>query len=237
MKWLPSASRAWSRMFAMLSGSCWQPVVHIGDRAYAGAKYWSQQCDLQRDPGSIAQVVAIPQPQRLVRIFLTSASIPKFPMNPFDFRDFRARNHSFESMAAFTRRDMQLSGVGETERLYGFGITAQYFHVLGLKPELGREFDQQAEIAGNGLQVIVSDRLWRTRFAAAADIVGRKITLDSQPFTVIGVMPAGVEHPGNDITLCPMAKASMSGRPLPLAKIRRNADRITSRGSRGSRMV
>jgi predicted permease len=138
------------------------------------------------------------EPQRLTRIFLTSGEFPKFPLNPLDFRDIRARNHSFESMAGFTRRDMQLSGAGETERLYGFAVTAQYFHVLGLKPELGREFDQRAEIAGNGLQVILSDRLWRTRFAAATDILGRKITLDSQPFTVIGVMPAGVAHPGNN---------------------------------------
>jgi predicted permease len=137
------------------------------------------------------------QPQRLMRIFLSSAEFPKFPLNPFDFRDIRTRNHSFESMAAFTRRDMQLSGAGETARLYGFAVTAQYFHVLGLEPELGREFDQPAEIAGNGSQVILSDRLWRTRFAADPNILGRKITLDSQPFTVVGVMPAGVEHPGN----------------------------------------
>jgi predicted permease len=147
------------------------------------------------------------EPQQLVRIFLSSAEFPKFPLNPFDFRDIRARNHSFESMAAFTRRDMQLSGAGETARLYGFSVTAQYFHVLGLKPELGREFDQRAEIAGNGMQVILSDRLWRTRFEAAPDILGRKITLDSQPFTVVGVMPAGVEHPGNKYHSLPYGEA------------------------------
>lgn len=156
--------------------------------------------------------------QRLVRIFLTNAEYPKFPMNPFDFRDFRARNHAFESMAAFTRRDMQLSGVGEAERLYGFGVTAQYFHVLGLKPELGREFDQQAEIAGNALKVIISDRLWRTRFAAAPDIIGRKITLDSQPFTVIGVMPAGVEHPGNEYHSLPYGEGIDVWSPFTFGK-------------------
>ncbi len=138
------------------------------------------------------------QPDRLVRIFLSSAEYPKFPLNPFDFLDFRARNHSFESMAAFTRGDVQLSGDGEPERLNGFGITSGYFRVLGLRTELGREFDFQAEIPGNGLQVILSDRLWRTRFGADPDIIGRKITMNMQPFTVIGVMPAGTEHPGNE---------------------------------------
>ena len=137
------------------------------------------------------------QPQQLVRIFLRSASFPKFPLNPFDFRDYRARSQSFESMAAFTRGDVQLSGSGEPVRLNGFGITAGYFHVLGLQPQLGREFDRVAEIPGNGLQIILSDRVWRTRFDADPGILGRKITLNMQPFTVIGVMPPGTVHPGN----------------------------------------
>lgn len=147
--------------------------------------------------GVLLKRLPYPQPERLVRLFLSSTEYPKFPLNPFDFLDFRARNHSFESMAAFTRGDVQLSGEGEPMRLNGFGITAGYFRVLGLQPQLGREFDFQAEIPGNGLQAVISDRLWRTRFGAAPNIVGKKITLNMQPFTVIGVMPAGTEHPGN----------------------------------------
>jgi len=137
------------------------------------------------------------QPERLVRIFLSNSDYPKFPLNPFDFLDFRARNHSFESMAAFSRGDVQLSGSGEPVRLNGFGITSGYFHVLGLHPHLGREFDRAAEIPGNGLQVMISDRLWRTRFGADPNVIGRKITLNMQAFTVVGVMPAGTVHPGN----------------------------------------
>jgi predicted permease len=148
--------------------------------------------------GVMLKTLAYPRADRLVRIFLSSASYPKFPLNPFDFRDFRARNHSFESMAIFTRGDVQLSGSGEPVRVNGFGITSGYFHVLGLQPELGREFDEKAEIQGNGFQVILSDRVWRTRFNADPGIIGRKVTLDSHPFTVIGVMPAGTEHPGNE---------------------------------------
>jgi predicted permease len=138
------------------------------------------------------------EPDRLVRLFLSSREYPKFPLNPFDFLDFRARNHSFDSVAAFTRGDVQLSGDGEPVRLNGFGVTSGYFRVLGLYPALGREFDFQAEIPGNGLQVILSHRVWQTRFGADPNIIGRKITMNMQPFTVIGVMPAGTEHPGND---------------------------------------
>jgi predicted permease len=148
--------------------------------------------------GVLMKTLPYARPDRLVRVFLSSSSYPKFPLNPFDFRDYRARNHSFESIAAFSRGDVQLSGSGEPVRLNGFGITSGYFRVLGLQPEMGREFDFQAEIPGNGLQIIVSDRLWRTRFDSDPNIIGRKVTLNMQPYTVIGVMPAGTEHPGNE---------------------------------------
>jgi len=148
--------------------------------------------------GVLIKKLPYPNADRLVRIFLSSNDYPKFPLNPFDFRDFRARNRSFEGMALYTHADVQLSGVGEPVRLNAFAVSAGYFRVLGLQPELGREFDFPAELPGNGQQVIVSHRLWRTRFAADPNIVGRKITLNMQPYTVIGVMPAGTDHPGND---------------------------------------
>jgi predicted permease len=147
--------------------------------------------------GVLLKRLPYPQPDRLVRIFLSSADFPKFPLNPFDFLDFRARNQSFESMAAFTRGDVQLSGAGEPVHLNGFGITSGYFRVLGIEPQLGREFDFNAEIPGNGLQVIISDRVWRSQFNADPNIVGRKVTLNMQPFTVVAVMPPGTDHPGN----------------------------------------
>jgi predicted permease len=148
--------------------------------------------------GVLLRKLPYPRADRIARLFLSNPTYPRFALNPFDFLDFRARNHSFESMAAFTRGDMQLSGSGEPVRLSGFQITSGYFRVLGLEPQLGREFDFQAEIPGNGPQVILSDRLWRARFGADPSIIGRKIRLNMQPFTVVGVMPAATEHPGNE---------------------------------------
>jgi predicted permease len=134
---------------------------------------------------------------RLVRLFLHNADYPKFPINPNDFRDYRARNHSFESMAAYTRVEEQLSGRGEAERLTAFAASAGYLRVLGVRPELGREFDTKDELPGASHSVIISDRLWRNRFAANRSVLGQTILLNSVPFTVVGVVPAGVEHPGN----------------------------------------
>src|SRR5580658_1980221 len=99
--------------------------------------------------GVLLKPLPYPHSEQIVRIFLSSPEYPKFPLNPFDFRDYRALNKSFESMAAFTRGDVQLSGSGEPVELAGFGITSGYFRVLGLTPELGREFDWNAELPGN----------------------------------------------------------------------------------------
>jgi predicted permease len=138
-------------------------------------------------------------PDRIVRIFLTSPTYPRFPLNPFDFRDYRARSRSFSALAAFTRSDMQLSGnSGQPQMLNGFGITSGFFKVLGLSPQLGHEFTQANEIPNSAREVIISDRLWRTRFAASPSVIGSKITLNAMPFTVVGVMPPGTEHPGNE---------------------------------------
>lgn len=143
--------------------------------------------------------LAYPQANRLVRLFLSNADYPKFPLNPWDFHDYRTRSKSFAGLAAYTRGDLQLSGgSGAPVRLNGIEITSGYFRVLGVNPELGREFDEKAELPGNAKQVILSDRVWRERFGAAPDIVGRKITLDLEPYTVVGVMPPGTEHPGNE---------------------------------------
>ena len=146
--------------------------------------------------GVLLRPLPYPDAGRLVRVFFHSASFPKFPLNPFDFRDFRSRLRA-QDLAGFTRTDLQLSGDGRPERLIGFSITAGYFHVLGLNPAQGREFNTHDEIDGNGQLVILSDRVWRTRFAADPNILGRKITLDAQPYTVAGVMPPETEHPGN----------------------------------------
>uniref|UniRef100_Q01PE9 Permease n=1 Tax=Solibacter usitatus (strain Ellin6076) TaxID=234267 RepID=Q01PE9_SOLUE len=148
--------------------------------------------------GVLLRPLPYAQPDSIARIFLNSDTYPKFPLNPFDFRDFRARNRAFESIAGITRGDMQLSGAGEPVMLHAFRVTAGYFRVLGFAPARGREFTTDDELPGHFQQVILSDRIWRAQFASDPNIVGRLITLDARSFTVVGVMPPGAQHPGND---------------------------------------
>jgi predicted permease len=148
--------------------------------------------------GVLLMPLPYPQAERIARVFYRSKSYAKFPVNPWDFLDFRARNRSFENFAMYTHADVQLSGTGgDPVKLSAFRISSGYFRVLGVQPARGREFDFSEERPGNGNVVILSDRVWRNQFGAAADILGRKVLLDSQPYTVVGVMPSGVDHPGN----------------------------------------
>jgi predicted permease len=134
---------------------------------------------------------------RLVRLFLSVPEYPKFPVNPFDFRDYRERAHSFDSLAAYTHSDVDLSGEGEPVRLSGFAVTSGFFRVLGVTPLLGREFSAKEELPKANLSAILSYRIWRSRFGGRANIIGQKLNLSGRPITVIGVLPPGVEHPGN----------------------------------------
>jgi len=149
--------------------------------------------------GVLLRPLPFAQPDRLVRIYFQSDTQPKFPLNPNDFRDFRERNRTFESIAAMIRSDVQLSGGGaDPVMLRAFMVTAGYFGTLGLNPARGRDFTTQDELAERGRLAILSDRLWRSRFSADPDILGRKITLNTVTFTIVGVMPPGAQHPGNN---------------------------------------
>jgi predicted permease len=148
--------------------------------------------------GVLLRPLPFAQPDRLVRIYFSSETQAKFPLNPNDFLDFRSRARAFASLAAINRHDVQLSGAGEPVLLRGFKVSSGYFQLLGLSPARGREFTVDDELPGHGRLAILSDRLWRSRFASDPDIIGRAMTLDSQSFTVVGVMPPGTRHPGNN---------------------------------------
>jgi predicted permease len=139
-----------------------------------------------------------PEPGQLVRVFDVFPTQPHFPMAVADFYDYRQRTSVFSSSALYAERDLDLTLSDRPEHLSGMGVTHEYFRVLGYHPILGRDFDEKEEYKNNNHVVILSDRLWRTHFQADPAIVGRTLQLSGEPFTVIGVMPPGVQHVGGD---------------------------------------
>jgi predicted permease len=111
--------------------------------------------------------------------------------------DFRAKNKSFSDLAAYFAfygvGDNLLSGKGEPERLSGVPVTENFFPVLGIQPQIGRLFNA-AECKWNGPKaVLLGHGIWERRFDSDPGIVGRALTLNNEPYTVVGVLPASFD--------------------------------------------
>ena len=115
------------------------------------------------------------------------------------FLDLRAQNRSFEDVAAYFAfygvGDNKLTGQDEPERLSGVPVSENFFQLLGVELKLGRLFTAE-ECKWNGPKaVLLSHGLWVRRFASDPGVVGRKLTLNDDPVTVVGVMPATFDFP------------------------------------------
>jgi putative ABC transport system permease protein len=139
------------------------------------------------------------EPDRLMRVEsmdTRGAPVPNSLSYP-DFFDFRARNHVFEHLVTSRDTNLTLTGVGTPVQVDGEMATWDLFPALGIQPKLGRGFLQSEEAAGTHV-VVLSHTLWQGQFGGDRDIVGRTITLDRKPYTVVGVAPAGFAFPVNE---------------------------------------
>lgn len=145
-------------------------------------------------------VVLRPLPyQNPDRLVMVKESIPLAGPDPIpvcapDVMTFQRQNQAFESVAAFRGGQFDLSGQGEPERITAERVNSGLFSLLGVEPALGRAFTADEDTPGHAL-AILSDALWRRRFGAEPGVVGRTVSLDRKPYTVIGVMPPGFAFP------------------------------------------
>jgi len=118
------------------------------------------------------------------------------------YREVAARDHAFEALAVADQWQPALMGTSEPERLHGQLVSADFFRVLGVAPAVGRGFDTADDQPEAPRVAIVTDGLARRRLGGAGAIVGRPITLEGDPYTVIGVMPPGFDNvlaPGAEV--------------------------------------
>jgi predicted permease len=110
------------------------------------------------------------------------------------YREIVARNRTLQRASVSRTWLPTFSGGGEAERLDGQSVSADYFRVLGVAPALGRDFLPSDDVPGAAPVAILSDGLWRRRFAADPGAIGRTVTLDGAAVTIVGVMPRTFEH-------------------------------------------
>ena len=138
------------------------------------------------------------------------------------FREWKTRSASFETLASSSDGQFSLTGVGDPVGIVGYRFDADFFDVLGVRPVLGRTFVPEETVAGKHQVVVLSHRLWQRHFGGDPQIVGRGITLNGLPYTVIGVMPPGFHHPQRAELWAPLVvsapvQQNWNARPLRVA--------------------
>jgi len=135
------------------------------------------------------------EPDRLVRLFhippqSTFPGMKRFSVSPANFYDWQRDARLFERMALYRFRSFTLTGGGNAEAIVAGAVGDGFFEVVRARPLLGRVFLPEEDSPARGHVVILSNGFWKSHFGGAPDAVGRTLTLDGEPYTVVGVMPA-----------------------------------------------
>jgi putative ABC transport system permease protein len=148
-------------------------------------------------------------PDGLIRIWESEVERgrPTFAVSHPNFLDFRAQATSVQSMAATSNAGFTLMPAsGDAEVIQGMNVTATFLPTLRVTPALGRNFTAEEDRPGGNTRVVVmSDGLWKRAFGSDPSVIGRTITLNSQPYTVIGVLPSSFQWGTTDDLLSPLA--------------------------------
>ena len=131
---------------------------------------------------------------RIVRLWHTPpqstfAGMDVFALSPANFIDWEAQNEVFEKMAIYRGGRWTLTGQGEPEAIVVYRGSADLLPILGVSPMIGRAFTKDEDSAGGPRTALLSQSFWRTRFGSDQSIVGRTITLNRNPYIVIGIVP------------------------------------------------
>ncbi|HYX54243.1 MAG TPA: ABC transporter permease [Candidatus Limnocylindrales bacterium] len=145
----------------------------------------------------LLQPLPYKHPDRLVQLYDTNTSRQAMqgPVSVYDLLDWQAQSRSFNHLATFEYESMALSGEGDPQRVAALFVTPDFFNVFEAAPLMGRAFLPADSVPGKDHLVVISYRAWRRFFNQDAHIVGRAITLDDEPYTVIGVMPVEFAFP------------------------------------------
>ena len=134
-----------------------------------------------------------PNANRLVALFHNKPHFTRGSISYLNFLDWQRDNRSFDAMAAYRNGDAKLTGAGEPENLSGRMVSAGFFEILGVTPTLGRTFSADEDRLGANPTVMISEGLWKRKFASNPHIVGQVIVLDAVPRTIIGVIPSSFQ--------------------------------------------
>jgi putative ABC transport system permease protein len=148
-----------------------------------------------------------PEPERVIVLegINPPLGIKQSNMSVPDIVDWQQQTQSFEQIAGFYGGATILTMGDEPERVRSAGVSPEFFPVFRIAPIAGRTL-QAADLKENTeLAIVISHALWQGRFGGASDVINRKVTLNSKPATIVGIMPAGFSYPGETELWLPFA--------------------------------
>jgi len=163
-------------------------------------------------------------PEQLVRVFddLKGAGAKDVGMSEPEWEDLRDRSGVFDNISALFPGSTALSGGDHTERIEMLATSSDYFQLLGAQAELGRVYGPRDAQPGFTESVVISDGLWKRQFGGDPHILGRRIRVDEDGYTIVGVMPPDFRHPGQPLTgdVEFWAACGFAADPLPKPPVR-----------------
>jgi putative ABC transport system permease protein len=147
------------------------------------------------------------QPDRLVMVLESNQLFPQDSISYPNFLDWQSTSRSFQQMAAvMLQQGFDLTGPGTPEHIDGEELSSGFFSTLGVKLSLGREFSPQEDRPGGAPVVIITNRLWRSRFGGNTQALGRPMTLGGVDYTIVGVLPPGFRFMDDADVFLPVAQ-------------------------------
>ena len=141
--------------------------------------------------GVLLNPLPFPNPSQLVAIFDNKPNFVKGSISYLNFLDWQRDNRSFEAIAAYrSANGMALTGSGEAENVKGEMISAGFFDILGVAPLKGRAFTSDEDRLGANPTVMISEGLWKRKFASNPNVLGKTVILDGVGRTIVGIVPA-----------------------------------------------
>lgn len=160
-----------------------------------------------------------PQPEQLVVLTAKNekTGLTQRPVSYLNLKDWQAQNQVFEHLAGLRAESFSLTDRQEPERVSVLRASVNILALLGVKPLLGRDFLPEEGQPGKENVVLINYNLWQQRYAGDPQLVGQQLTLDGKVYTVIGILPREVKHPGRTMTSFPATGADVWIPLLPTA--------------------
>ncbi len=172
----------------------------------------------------LLQPLPFPHPEQLVRVYddMRSSNTHDVGMSVPELWDLRNHSGVFQDISALVSADANLTGGDHPERIELLGTNANYFTMLGAHPQLGRTYLPADAQPGFSDPVVISDAFWHHTFGADPNVLGKKIRVDSDLYTIAGVMPPNFRHPGRTLAadVDVWATTGFAASPFPYPVIR-----------------